>query len=118
MECLWSIVTSTNLATLTSKYSKESLSGISGDHFKHISLHLLCRYLIDKLGEEKEEKKKGYRNFLKRNAASLRKNAMCSPTISNTSNSCHIVYMDGSPSYPASGADTLTKKYEEGCKTG
>jgi len=70
--------------------------------FKGIFVRNL-RYLIDKLGEEKEEKKKGYRNFLKRNAASLRKNAMCSPTISNTSNSCHIVYMDGSPSYPASG---------------
>ena len=70
------------------------------------------RYLIDKLGEENGEEKKVYRDFLKRNAASARKNAMCDPS-SNMSNSCHIVYMDGSPSYPASGADTDTK-YEEG----
>ena len=72
------------------------------------------RYLIDKLGEENEEEKKVYRDFLRRNAASARKNAMCNPTTtSNISNSCHIVYMDGSPSYPASGADT---KFEEGCR--
>ena len=77
-----------------------------------------CRYLIDKLGEENEEERKFYRNFLKRNAASVRKNAMCNPTMStssNTSNSCHIVYMDGSPSYPASGADTETMS-EDGCE--
>ena len=78
-----------------------------------------CRYLIDKLGEENEEERKFYRNFLKRNAASVRKNAMCNPTMStssNKSNSCHIVYMDGSPSYPASGADTETTS-EDGCET-
>ena len=73
------------------------------------------RYLIDKLGEENEEEKKVYRDFLRHNAASVRKNAMCNPTAtsnSNISNSCHIVYMDGSPSYPASGSDT---KYEDSC---
>ena len=116
-------MTSTSLATSTSKYSKASLSEISGgvSQFKESQTHLFTspsRYLIDKLGEENEEEKRVYRDFLRRNAASARKNAMCNPSTtsstSNMSNSCHIVYMDGSPSYPASGAHT---KFEEGCKT-
>ena len=124
MGCLWSIVTSTSLATSTSKYSKASLSGISGggSKFKESQTHLFSspsRYLIDKLGEENEEEKRVYRDFLRRNAASARKNAMCNPSttssISNMSNSCHIVYMDGSPSYPASGAHTHTM-FEEVAK--
>ena len=69
----------------------------------------MCRYLIDKLGEANEEKKEAYRMFLKQNAASVTTNAMCIPTTGNISNSCHIVYMDGSPSYPATGGHSNTK---------
>ena len=76
--------------------------------FKDFKIQSFLRYLIDKLGEENEREKKAFKRFLETNAASLKNNSMCTPVsnnMSNVSNNCHIVYMDGSPSYPATGAD-------------
>ena len=56
------------------------------------------------------EAKKAFKKFLETNAASLKNNSMCTPVsnnMSNVSNNCHIVYMDGSPSYPATGASVI-----------
>ena len=78
--------------------------------FKDFKIHNFLRYLIDKLGEENEREKKAFNRFLETNAASLKNNSMCTPVsnnMSNVSNNCHIVYMDGSPSYPATGASVI-----------
>ena len=45
---------------------------------------------------------KFYRKFLMTNINSLRHNASCTPSVHNN-RTCHIVYLDGAPSYPASG---------------
>ena len=76
--------------------------------FKDFKIYNFLRYLIDKLGEENEREKKAFKKFLETNAASLKNNATCTPVNkSNVSNNCHIVYMDGSPSYPATGASVI-----------
>ena len=78
--------------------------------FKDFKIQSFLRYLIDKLGEQNEREKKAFKRFLETNAASLKNNSMCTPVsnnMSNVSNNCHIVYMDGSPSYPATGASVI-----------
>ena len=78
--------------------------------FKDFKIQSFLRYLIDKLGEQNEREKKAFMRFLETNAASLKNNSMCTPVssnMSNVSNNCHIVYMDGSPSYPATGASVI-----------
>ena len=78
--------------------------------FKDFKIQSFLRYLIDKMGEENEREKKAFKKFLETNAASLKNNSMCTPVsnnMSNVSNNCHIVYMDGSPSYPATGASVI-----------
>jgi len=58
------------------------------------------RYLIDKT--QNRTRVKFYRKFLMTNINSLRHNASCTPSVHNN-HTCHIVYLDGAPSYPASG---------------
>ena len=67
--------------------------------FKGIFVRNL-RYLLDMT----EDKDRGrlYRRFLKTNIASLRHNASCDPQ-PHHNHTCHIVYLDGAPSYPATG---------------
>ena len=65
--------------------------------FKGIFVRNL-RYLLDVTKERARVKL--YRRFLDTNIASLRHNASCQPHHNHT---CHIVYLDGAPSYPATG---------------
>ena len=65
--------------------------------FKGIFVRNL-RYLLDVTKEKSRVKL--YRRFLDTNIASLRHNASCQPHHNHT---CHIVYLDGAPSYPATG---------------
>ena len=69
--------------------------------FKGIFVRNL-RYLLDVT--EDRERVKLYRRFLETNIASLRHNASCHPQ-PHRNITCHIVYLDGAPSYPATGTD-------------
>ena len=73
------------------------------------------------MGEQNEREKKAFKRFLETNAASLKNHSMCTPVsnnMSNVSNNCHIVYMDGSPSYPATGADHCLSHKLKGARAG
>ena len=72
--------------------------------FKGIFVRNL-RYLLDVT--EDRARVKLYRRFLATNIASLRHNASCEPQ-PHRNHTCHIVYLDGAPSYPATGAATTT----------
>ena len=67
--------------------------------FKGIFMRNL-RYLLDVT--EDRNRVKLYRRFLDTNIASLRHNASCQPQ-PHHNHTCHIVYLDGAPSYPATG---------------
>ena len=67
--------------------------------FKGIFVRNL-RYLLDVT--EDRNRVKLYRRFLDTNIASLRHNASCQPQ-PHRNITCHIVYLDGAPSYPATG---------------
>ena len=67
--------------------------------FKGIFVRNL-RYLLDVT--EDKARVKLYRRFLDTNIASLRHNASCEPQ-PHKNHTCHIVYLDGAPSYPATG---------------
>ena len=65
--------------------------------FKGIFVRNL-RYLIDVTSSR--EQREVYWRFLRHNIASLQKHSSCQP---GRARSCHIVYLDGPPSYPATG---------------
>ena len=65
--------------------------------FKGIFVRNL-RYLIDVTSSR--EQREVYWRFLRHNIASLQKHSSCHP---GRARSCHIVYLDGPPSYPATG---------------
>ena len=67
--------------------------------FKGIFVRNL-RYLLDVTKDKARVKL--YRRFLDTNIASLRHNASCEPQ-PHKNHTCHIVYLDGAPAYPATG---------------
>lgn len=70
---------------------------ISGIFMKNL------RYLLDY--DPSSSNAIHYRNFIKKNIDSLIKNNMCDPQNFDleAGNPCHIVYMDGPPSYNETG---------------
>ena len=67
---------------------------------------MFYRYLMDVT--KNRTRKSLYKHFIQHNIASVKANSMCIPSnsdvgVDKNSHSCHIVYMDGAPSYPATG---------------
>ena len=79
--------------------------------FKGIFVRNL-RYLLDVT--EDKARVKLYRRFLDTNIASLRHNASCEPQ-PHKNHTCHIVYLDGAPSYPATGNDLSLESHCPSC---
>ena len=69
--------------------------------FKGIFVRNL-RYLMDVTSNKTQVQV--YRKFLTTNIASLTKHSMCDPDPAKN-HTCHIVYLDGAPSYAPTGKD-------------